>query len=148
MPGLPSREVKSLYKWNRTAEASLLLPQPPPLFLLIVRIPRLHPPPRRLRIPALANPRTRNPRVPLPQHLLPTHRARRPDLNLPPALTLQRHIARQHVQVPQRRACCEAVLRCCGNGRRQLQEAKVRHVGCAEAHAHKLDLGEQEAVAA
>ena len=37
---------------------------------------------------------------------------------------------------------------CCGNGRRQLQEAKVGHVGCPQAHADELDLGEQEAVAA
>lgn len=108
----------------------------------------MHPPARRLRIPTLAYPRPRNPLIPCPEYLLPRQRTRRPNVHLPPVLPGQRHVARQHVQVPQRHAGRKAGLGGRGDGGGELEEAEMRDVEGAHADGDELDFGGDEAVAA
>ncbi len=108
----------------------------------------MHPPPRRLRVPTLANPRAGNPLIARAHHLLPRQRTRRSHIDLPPVLARQREIARQHVQVPERHARREAGLGRGGDGGGKFEEAKVRDVEGAHANADEFDFGGDEAVAA
>lgn len=108
----------------------------------------MHPPPRRLRIPTLANPRSRDPLVAGPPNLLPRQSAGRAHIDLPAVLAGQGHVAGEHVQVPEGHASGEAGLGGGGDGGGELEEAEMRDVEGAHADADELDFGGDEAVAA
>ena len=80
--------------------------------------------------------------------LVTRRRIRRSDVDFVAALALQRHVAGQHVQVPQREAGREARLLAQRDGFRELEEAEERFaVLGAHAHADEFDLRDEEAVA-
>ena len=80
--------------------------------------------------------------------LVAGRRIRRPDVDFVPALALQRRVAGQHVQVPQREASREARLLAQRDGFGELEEAEEGFaVLGAHTHADEFDFGDEEAVA-
>ena len=80
--------------------------------------------------------------------LVAGRRIRRPDIDFVPALALQRRVAGQHVQVPQREASREARLLAQRDGFGELEEAEEGFaVLGAHTHADEFDFGDEEAVA-
>lgn len=74
---------------------------------------------------------------------------RGPDIHFIPALVLQRHVARQHVQVPESQTGCQTRRFAERDGGGDFQEAEVRGRGFglgAHAHADEFDFRDDEAV--
>ena len=115
--------------------------------LLVPRIPGHHPPPGQFGVSLLAALRRRDPIVLLLHDLRARHPARRADLQLPSALTGQRRILRQHMQIPQRQASRQPFLRFQLNGGSQLEEAEIGNSFRAGTHTYEFDFRHDEAIA-